>query len=352
MINVSALSVTIDVDMSSFVEAMESMTAMMLATAYEFEKAAENISNSFTGINKVGEENETFWGKLVKGFLTTIDIASKVKDTIDLLKWIIVGLGDALGDLSVAGAISGIAEFGAAIIAAIEPVGWIIIGAVALGTAIVGIVHACSGASDSFQDVGKDTDDLNNKFKLTALQANEVWEKLKNISSVSGFKFDGVNEALEQDYNRKNPENANNSFGDNNGVHMKFPIMLNSGNKDLEPSNTIQSNPVTQAPIDSKEQSMQTDFVNKYKDFYEFLKQLNPPGNAHVKIGASSTAVNINDSDTQNNPNTPQGSNTQSAEKIDAAAKATARLNEKTAETKELLTEVQDAAVGAFSTIG
>ena len=97
---------------------------------------------------------------------------------------------------------------------------------------------------------------------------------------------------------------------------------------------------------------MQTDFVNKYKDFYEFLKQLNPPGNAHVKIGASSTAVNINDSDTQNNPNTPQGSNTQSAEKIDAAAKATARLNEKTAETKELLTEVQDAAVGAFSTIG
>ena len=76
--DVSALSVSIEVDMSAFIEAMDKISATLIATADLFDTVSKNIAKAFSNIGKSSDDAGG-------AFDTFIDKGSKVAEVTDVI---------------------------------------------------------------------------------------------------------------------------------------------------------------------------------------------------------------------------------------------------------------------------
>ncbi len=145
---VSALSVSIDIDISAFVDAMEQVAAILIATAEEFEQVANDIENAFKDITKSGQEAQGFWEK----FFKVLETAAVLKDVIEILAYAFEGLKYLFKETSVAELVEGLGELTVVIGEAITPVGWLVLGLTAAGLAIAAFSKS---SSDFVGDISK-----------------------------------------------------------------------------------------------------------------------------------------------------------------------------------------------------
>jgi|GEM_PF-3564218 hypothetical protein len=111
--DVSQLQVAIGVDISDFEDAMEKVSAMLLAAADQFQKASEKIAGSFSGIGKSGEESKSSLSSMVDFLVKSTDIFGAfgkiTKGTAGLLKEF-GAAGEVAAGVPLAESIGGLAE--------------------------------------------------------------------------------------------------------------------------------------------------------------------------------------------------------------------------------------------------
>lgn len=261
-----------------------------MATAYEFEQVAKKIADSFDGINEKAEESEGFWAK----FFKIIDVASKIKDTIDLIKMAITGLTAAFGGLAGASEAAGVGEVAGGALLAIEPVGDLVLLVGALVFVIKKLSEANDDASDNMQHTTKQFDETGKAADSAKLSVDSLNESFAKI----------------------NPPELNGQ-----GLETtRGEMMLNSGQNY---SDDIPQAPAIPPPINQDEIDMEYDFEQKTKDFYALTKRLNPPENGNIHVGVQAVSANSNDSDDTSQINAASSAYVNLAQKTDQANAAT-----------------------------
>src|SRR5579885_1686089 len=127
MIDVSTLSVSIEVDMSAFVEAMEDVAAMLIATAEMFEDVAQDISDSLQGINTSGGETKGVFAQVVEFILKAIEIFKALKDIISAITWIFTELGIAEEGATATSLLASFLELIGVSAELATPIGWVLL---------------------------------------------------------------------------------------------------------------------------------------------------------------------------------------------------------------------------------
>ncbi|HTA82274.1 MAG TPA: hypothetical protein VK783_05060 [Bacteroidia bacterium] len=329
--DVSALSVSIDVDMSGFINAMEEVAAMLIAVAEEFEKVAQDLQGSFAKINESGEETKSFWGQVIEYALKAIEIFDGLKKAIgfvvDALKYFkLVGQ-----EATATGLLGSLLELAGVSAELATPIGWVALAVTALALAYEDLYGSAKKANEEQQKTATiQSDDTLNGSHTIGLTNPEFKKPLTGSDTTYTTGDYRLNSAeIPKSYKQTSTDSTS-------------PAVTVSGSQNS-------------STTDNGSQDMTTDFLNRTQSIYNQLQQAFPPKNAQIKVSANATAENErlpDDSSSVQNINLINQGYKKLAPTIQAATDKVKEQNEASRESAELFKDLQSVASGAFSTIG
>ncbi len=152
MTDVSALSVSIEVDMSAFMEAMEEVTAMLIATAEMFDEVARDISKALSGISESGGETQSTLEKIIKFIIEAVDIFKTLKEIINGVIDVFKFLGLAEEDATATTILASFLEFMGVAAELATPIGWVMLGLTSIALAYLALHDSGGKANEALSD--------------------------------------------------------------------------------------------------------------------------------------------------------------------------------------------------------
>jgi len=341
MIDVSALSVSIEVDMSAFTEAMEDVIAMMVVVAKTFEDATDNINISLGSINISGGETKGVFAQIIEYVLKAVEIFKALKDIIAGVVWVFELLGvveEGATGATILGSFLALIGVSAELA---PPIAAVLLVIAALALAFEALYDKSEDAKDSLKDFKKSAAELG---QAKASESTEQVKLPKNLHPLYNTHTTNI------DDNGFSREFRNLQFNSSkgNGSENVTPN-TNPNSQQTESDQTTPVLPIT--PPDPKIDKIIEEWEEVRKKIHSKLQL----GNATVKVEANAANLNTNDSDKKpaasdvakvNEEYNKLGKNVKGVnDDID-------KQNEKIKESAELQRDLQNAAVGSFTAIG
>jgi len=263
--DVSQLSVSIEVDMSGFIEAMEKVSATLIATADLFKKVSDSIGESFSGMGKSSEEGQSSFGHFVELGKNSFEIFKILKELLGNVGISMLGVGTAGEEAG-----SAIGLLGTE--ASLGPLGLIAAAVTAIGLA--------------FAMTSKSTTEATKTVKEYQASADKI--SFKSSTNI----LDGLDKKKYQDRADATASDTPDSHQDNNFMAVR----------------PINDETQTDSTTDKKEpdsNKLSAEFDDDYKSILAHLKELNPPDKANIKVEVSVT----DKKDSSGKANGPSASN-------------------------------------------